>query len=210
VTERGGFSSKDIDALVVAASASVVAAAAAAIRRRCPAPVPSRRTDEQLGARHHPRGAGRSHVGLRVAGSHRCATITADVAAAALSAAISSGGNAVSLAVAVTLAENTITNTTRAVVEEGSSITAGGDFDAHASSTGSIDAFGLAASLSVGVSSGGTVGLSGAGAGVGATNTITNTIEAGVIGDSSVDAGGAASISATDSASIDANVAPPR
>ena len=51
------------------------------------------------------------------------------------------------------------------------------------------------------------VGLSGAGTGVGATNTITNTIEAGVTGDSSVDVDGAASISATDSASVNADVA---
>ncbi|MFC1895392.1 LEPR-XLL domain-containing protein, partial [Thermodesulfobacteriota bacterium] len=112
--------------------------------------------------------------------------ITADVVAAALSVGVSSEGNGGSLAVAVTVAENHITNTTRAVVEGASTITADGDFDAHASSTGSITAVGAAASLSVGVS-GGTAGLTGAGAGVGATNTIENTIEAGVIGDSSVD-----------------------
>ena len=133
--------------------------------------------------------------------------ITADVVAAALGVTVSSGSSGGSLAVAVTVAENTIDNTTQALVMGGSAIDAEGDFDAHASSTGSISAVGVAASVSVGVSSGGSAGLSGAGAGVGATNTITNTIEAGVIEDSSVIAGGAASISATDSASVTADVA---
>ncbi|MGD8330260.1 MAG: hypothetical protein PVJ49_12560, partial [Acidobacteriota bacterium] len=135
------------------------------------------------------------------------AAIVADVAAAALGVTVSSGGNGGSLTVAVTVAENTINNTTEALVMGGSTINAAGAFDAHASSTGSIDALGVAASVSVGVSSGGSAALSGAGAGVGATNTITNTIEAGVIGGSFVDAGGAASISATDSASVISDVA---
>jgi hypothetical protein len=133
--------------------------------------------------------------------------ITANVVAAALGVTVSSGGNGGSLTVAVTVAENTIDNTTQALVMGGSTIDAEGDFDAHASSTGSISAVGVAASVSVGVSSGGSASLSGAGAGVGATNTITNAIEAGVIEGSSVLAGGAASISAADSASIDASVA---
>ncbi|MBL8483077.1 MAG: hypothetical protein JNJ60_12835, partial [Rhodocyclaceae bacterium] len=70
-------------------------------------------------------------------------TITADVAAAALSASIGTGsGNSASLAVSVSVAINEIDNTTRAVVEQGATVTAGGDFDAHASSTGSIEALG--------------------------------------------------------------------
>ncbi|HSH15040.1 MAG TPA: hypothetical protein VLD18_03330, partial [Verrucomicrobiae bacterium] len=134
-------------------------------------------------------------------------TVTADVVSAVLSVGISSGSNAVSLAVGVSVAINDISNTTRAVVEGGSTISSAGGFDAHASSTGSIEALAVSAALSVGVSSGGSVGFSGAGTGVGATNTIANTIEAGVIGGSSVDTGGAAAISATDSASVISDVA---
>ena len=91
------------------------------------------------------------------------------------------------------------------MVEDGSTVTGEGIFSATASSTGSIKAVAVAASASVTVGSG-SVTLTGAGTGANATNTITNTVESGVIGGSSVDVDGAGTITATDTALVKSTV----
>jgi hypothetical protein len=200
-------SSKDIDALVVAAGASVSVGSGSgnSVSLTGAGAGATNTTNNSVLAIVRAADVTTTKGGSVLLDATDATSIHADVVAATLSAAISSSGNSGSLAVAVTVAENNISNITRAVIEAGSVITASGALHTHASSTGSISALGAAAALSIG-SGQGSLSLSGAGTGAGATNNISNRIEAGAIEDSSVDASGAASIAALDSASVQANV----
>ena len=130
-------------------------------------------------------------------------TIKADIISATISATISSGNSpTVGVSVTASVAVNEINNTTRAVVDN--STVSGASFGAIANSTAAIDVVAVAASVSVSVGGGFTLG--GQGTGALAFNTIGNIIEAGAINDAVVTTTGSATISATNAATIDATV----
>ncbi|WP_370312902.1 LEPR-XLL domain-containing protein [Sagittula sp.] len=133
--------------------------------------------------------------------------ISATLVAVAASVSVGGGsGASASLTVAVSDAQNVIQNTTRAVIEGGAEVrSTGGAMRLDASSDGSITATAVAASLGVSTG-GGSVSLSGAGAGANADNSISNTVEAGVLGASDAIVDGALDITATDAASVTATV----
>ncbi len=130
--------------------------------------------------------------------------ITADLVAACVSAAFGSRGSG-GLAVAGTVVLNDISNTTRALIENGAAVDATGTFTASVESNTQISAVGVAASASVSMGSG-NLSLSGAGTGAVVDNDISNQIVAGVTGGSSVDADGVVTITAEDNANISSEV----
>ena len=91
------------------------------------------------------------------------------------------GGGAFALGAAVT--DNEIGNTVRALIDN-STVTSGDQVTVEAKSTSSIHS--VAIGFALGVSGGLFVGISLAGAGSATTNIITNTVEAGIVGGSTV------------------------
>ncbi|MEO0465166.1 MAG: LEPR-XLL domain-containing protein, partial [Pseudomonadota bacterium] len=129
--------------------------------------------------------------------------ISGSVTAAAASIGAGSSSVSITVALAASFAQNTTGSVTRALVD-GSTLTTGGAIDITAGSSGDISVVSVAASISIGASSG-TVGFTGAGAGANLINTIGNTVEAGAVNGSSVTStGGGVDISATNSAAVSA------
>jgi hypothetical protein len=129
--------------------------------------------------------------------------ITAELFSAAVSVT-ASGTVSAGVAIAITMANNSIGGTTLATIEN-SDVDTSGAVDVTALANTTIDALGVAAALAVGGSGG--VSVTGAGTGVIARNTMTNTIEASITNGSDVDAGGSVTLSATDTSAIDATLA---
>ncbi len=100
-------------------------------------------------------------------------SITADGGGGTLAAAGGEGGG-IAIAIGAAVAINTITNTTKAYIDD-STVTSGGKVTLSATSTSQIYvvAVGVALSLSGGIA----VGVSASGSGAWATNSINNTIE---------------------------------
>lgn len=125
--------------------------------------------------------------------------IDADAGSAA--AALGAGDDGVAIALAASVAINTIASEVKAVIED-SHVTSRAGVNVSGSSTASMRAFtfGLAGALAVGAD----VGLGLAGAGSGSGNQITDTITAAIT-DSTVAANGAVTVTAIDHSDIDAD-----
>ena len=131
------------------------------------------------------------------------ATILSDIAT--VSAALSfSGGGGASVAIAATIAENSIGGSTTATVDE-STVTAG-DLDVLATNDSTIDALAATISISVTAASGLAVGISGAG--VESVNSTTNVTEASIRDGSIVTVNnGAVLVKAEDTSVITSDIA---
>ena len=130
-------------------------------------------------------------------------TISAVTGAASLSAAFGAVGVGVSIGVAG--AVNVISNDVAAYIYNADTgvKTTGGAITVEAIEAATISSLTTAASLSVAI---GAVGVAVSGAGAGATNIILNTTNAYVL-DSTLDSGGAVTLKATDTSTINAIVA---
>ncbi|MBD2520359.1 hypothetical protein H6G93_36565, partial [Nostoc sp. FACHB-973] len=126
--------------------------------------------------------------------------ITADAGGMAIALGVSSGASA-GLSVGFSIADNTIANTTQALIDR-ASVNAKTTLDLGAKFNGWIDTFALGGAFTVAAGSKGGAAFSGAGAG--SYNTITNTIEAAIINNSDVDAGSPVTLKAED-ATTDSN-----
>jgi hypothetical protein len=135
------------------------------------------------------------------------ATIDAIAFGAAVAVAAGSDGTGVAVGATGTVAENSITNTIRAAIEDSdttspNSIIAGGELSLNATDSSTIGAFGFAGSLSVGV---GSTGISGS-LGIGVSfNTIDNQVAAYIANVDTVDIDNGISISAMSDSAITAN-----
>ena len=116
--------------------------------------------------------------------------------------AVTAGATGSANAVAVAVVSNTLANTVQAYVS-GGVVRSPGALTVDAASTGTLTANAFAAAASMAITLGG-VALSAGGAG--ATNTIDNTVTADVLGGSTLAAGGAVSITATNTATFNASV----
>src|SRR5262249_36076643 len=125
--------------------------------------------------------------------------INADSAGAAIALAFS-GAYSVALALGAGISANTIHNGVSAAIED-STVASQDGVSVEATSDATIRAysFGIAGSVAVGV---GIEGDTFAGAGSGSGATISNAITAHISG-STIDAGGAVTVEATDNAAID-------
>ena len=127
-------------------------------------------------------------------------TIKAQAGADAVAAGVGFGGGG-GIAVGAAITDNGISNTTRALIS-GANVTSGSGVEVHASSSAKIysNAIGIAAALGGGVF----VGIAVSGAGSFSDNVITNTIEAGITGGSTVSssAGQPISVRAEDTSDI--------
>ena len=194
-------SAADIDALAVAASVGLSGSGSAAVNLSANVSFAKNLVSNRVEAL-ITGGSTVNTVGAVSLSARDDSFITADLVAASLSAAVgssSSGGLSVNGAVAF----NDIANVTRAVIDA-STVSAGASLDLSAVSTSTIDAIGVAASASIAGS--GSYALDGAGTGADVDNSIANLIEAGIVGDSSVNSGGAVTISALDDATISSTV----
>ncbi|KAA5541791.1 hypothetical protein FYK55_16405 [Roseiconus nitratireducens] len=133
-------------------------------------------------------------------------TIKADAVAGALSFTLGTGA---SVAIGVTIAENTIENTTKAFVDD-AVIDSGGEAVLSAISDATISALTVAVAASVTISTGDdAIAISAAGEGAQSTNTIANTTQAYVTGGGKVfsDAGSMVSVTASDTSTLTADAA---
>ncbi|WP_236960758.1 beta strand repeat-containing protein [Methylobacterium durans] len=129
--------------------------------------------------------------------------IKANVGAASIAAGLGQGG-AITVALAASVALNSVTGNVSASVQNAQVTTRSGGVTVTADRKGRIETLAAAASVAVGVSSGGKgVGVSGAG--VGAVNTINSSTTASVQG-ASIDAAGAVTVAASSLATIKADV----
>ncbi|MEA5569032.1 DUF4347 domain-containing protein [Anabaena sp. UHCC 0399] len=132
-------------------------------------------------------------------------TIKADAGAASIAASL--GGTAgVSLSIGVALANNLISNEVEAFINnaDNSFTTTTGGVSLSATTNANIQALSVAASLAAGF--GGTAGVAISGAGAAAVNTILTKTNAYIKG-SVINSAGAVSLTATNSATIDATIA---
>ena len=129
------------------------------------------------------------------------AEITSNVLAAAVAVSASSGSVSGSLALAVSLAQNTLDGASLASIDGSTVTSTSGDVSVSALADNRIDAIAAAAGISVAAST--SVGVSIAGAGAWAKNVMTNEVEASIV-DSTVAADGALDVLAVDSSSITA------
>lgn len=130
------------------------------------------------------------------------ATDTSAISATLVSAAVGVSGSgtvAASVSIAVTVAENDIGSTLLATIDSSEVTSTGGTVDVSAYSEAEILAIGVAAAISAGGAGG--VSIQGAGSGVVGFNTITNTIEASIVG-STVTAAGDVTVDAEDHSHI--------
>jgi len=87
-----------------------------------------------------------------------------------------------------------VTDTVKATIDD-SVVTAEGNIELNASSTGTVEALAIAGAVGVASSQSSQFSISGAGAGV--KNTVTNTVEAGILNGSTVETTNGASVSLT-------------
>jgi Ca2+-binding RTX toxin-like protein len=120
-------------------------------------------------------------------------TITADAGGVAIAIAGGQGGGA-SISAGISVAMNDIGNTVRSLIDH-STVTSSGDITLSATSSAVIDALTIAGGGSFAGGQGG--GISIAGAGAGAENSIHNTVEATIKNESTVSTTGDGSISLT-------------
>ena len=125
-------------------------------------------------------------------------TITANVVGASLSAALS-GGNSLAIAVGVSLSENIISNTVEAAIQNAATVDSDGTVTLRAVNNAKITANTVAASIAVSVASQNAISLSGGGAR--SINQIASTTKAHAT-NSAIVAGGAVTIEATDTSTI--------
>ena len=138
--------------------------------------------------------------------------ITADGGGVAIGVGASGEGTGGALSIGVSLADNTITNTIRAYIDNSglpnpgaTSVSAPGDIILSATSMAEIDSLTIGGAIAVGASGGGS-GYAGAGSGAAAYNKIENTIESFIKGVGSItSAAGDLAVTATDSTAIVAN-----
>lgn len=131
------------------------------------------------------------------------ATITADTVGGAISWGSGTSGAGFSLAVGVAVANNQVNNTVKAFIQD-STVSSGTDMVLAAVSSGTIQAFSLAASVSVGVSADET-GIAISGGCAYSQNTILSSTEAKAL-NSSLASGGDISLSSAHTGTINATV----
>ncbi|MCO6455093.1 MAG: choice-of-anchor D domain-containing protein [Pirellulaceae bacterium] len=144
-----------------------------------------------------------SAAGDAIVSATDTSSITNNAVAGSLAISGSAGFSG-SLGISAALATNTIQNTVQAHVDNATlTTTSGGDVTISATSTPSIDALAVAASVSVSVS---LAAAAVSGVGASSDNTVANTVEAAVTSGGQVTADGSLAISASDHASLDADV----
>jgi len=141
------------------------------------------------------------------------AVIDSNVIAASVSVSASSGSVSGSLALSVSLAENTISGSSRALIDNSEVITTGALSDVTVSALAQNQINAVSAAAAVSVAAGSSFGISLAGAGALARNITTNSVDA-LISDSNladgnpsrVEAGGALTVSAVNTSLITARL----
>lgn len=135
------------------------------------------------------------------------ASISSNVVAATVAISVSSGDVAGALGVSVALAENTISGSSRAAIDNSTVLAHGAlsDVTVDATAMNTIESVAAAMSFALAASSG-TLALSGAGSGADARNVTTNQVLAEII-DANVTAGGGVSVTLIDQSTIKADTA---
>ena len=141
------------------------------------------------------------NVGVKV---NDTALIDSNVIAAAVAVSASSGSVSGALALAVSLAQNTIEGASRASINDSQVASTGGGVTVSTLADNTIDAVAVSAAISVAAST--SVSLSIAGAGAWAKNVMTNKVEASIVNNSMVNAADSVAVLAVDSSSITARL----